>query len=91
MSKTLLNVKTDRQVKREAVKIAAQIGVPLSTVVNAFLKEFVRERKVTFSVDSTPRPEIVSIIKKASADYQKGKNISPTFSSPQKILSFLKR
>lgn len=87
----MLNVKTDKEVKREAVKVAGEIGIPLSTVVNAFLKEFVRERKITFFADSLTRPNIAAMLKKASADYRKGKNISSIFSSPQKISSFLKR
>ena len=91
MSKTVLNIKTDREIKQEAVKIAGEIGVPLSTVVNAFLKEFVRERKVTFSSDPSLRPRVAALLKRASADYWEGKNVSPVVSSPRKISSFLKQ
>jgi DNA-damage-inducible protein J len=48
--KTILNVKTDKDLKKKARKIAEKIGVPLSTVVNSFLKQFVRDEEVIFSV-----------------------------------------
>ena len=47
--KTLLNVKTDKDVKEKAQKIAKGIGLPLSSVINAYLKEFIRSKEVTFS------------------------------------------
>ena len=37
---TILNIKTDKKLKAEAQKVSAELGVPLSTVVNAFLKQF---------------------------------------------------
>lgn len=46
---TQLLIKTDKQLKEDAKKIAKKIGVPLSTVINAFLRQFVRDEEVTFS------------------------------------------
>ena len=46
---TILNVKTDKELKKNAQKVAKKLGVPLSTVVNSFLKQFIRDEEVTFS------------------------------------------
>lgn len=47
---TTLTVKTDKKLRDAARKTARELGLPLTTVVNAMLKQFVREGEVTFSV-----------------------------------------
>ena len=89
MSKTLINIKTDTKVKKEAQKIAKELGVPLSTVVNAYLKEFVRERSVRLSLDPQPRPEVAKMLREASEDFKKGRNVSPVLVSPKEISEYL--
>ena len=88
--KTVLNVKTDKDVKYKAQKIAKDIGLPLSTVVNAYLKEFVRERAVRFCVEPEIRPEVGKLLRKASEDYKNRKNISKPFKNTKDILVYLR-
>lgn len=87
--KTMINIKTDKEVKEQAQKIAKEIGLPLSTVVNAYLKEFVRERAVRFSVEPEVRPEVGKLLKQASADYKKRKNITGPFKTAEEIDAYL--
>ncbi len=47
--KTTLTIKTDKELRDKAKKTAKELGVPLSTVMNAMLKQFVREKQITFS------------------------------------------
>ena len=89
MSKTLINIKTDTKVKKEAQKIAKELGVPLSTVVNAYLREFVRERSVRLSLDPQPRPEVAKMLREASEDFKKGKNISGPFETAEEMIKSL--
>ncbi len=42
--KTILNVKTEVAVKRDAQKLAYELGLSLSTVVNAYLRQFIRDK-----------------------------------------------
>jgi addiction module RelB/DinJ family antitoxin len=83
--KTVINIKADKKVKEEAQRIAKELGLPLSTVINAYLKEFIREKQVRFSAKPQLRPEVEKLLKKASQDYRKGKNISGPFSTGQDI------
>lgn len=53
-TKTLLTVKTDKKLKTSAKEVAEEIGVPLSTVINAFLRQFIRDREVKFSASHNP-------------------------------------
>lgn len=71
---TILNIKTDKRLKAEAQKVAEEIGVPLSTVMNAFLKQFVRDKEITFSANKhRPTPYLIGLIKEAQEEYSTGK------------------
>ena len=50
-TKTIINIKTEKSLKRAAQETAEELGVPLSTAINAFLKQFVRDKEITFSVN----------------------------------------
>ena len=70
---TILNVKTDKKLKAEAKKVAAELGVPLSTVINAFLKQFVREKEITLSANTLhPTPYLIECIEEARKEYAAG-------------------
>ena len=70
---TILNIKTDKKLKAEAQKIAGEIGVPLSTVINAFLKQFVRDKEITFSANELrPTPYLIECIEEARREYEAG-------------------
>ena len=50
MKKTAqLQVKIDPQLKVEAALVAEEMGLTLSGVITAFLKQLVRDRAVTFT------------------------------------------
>jgi addiction module RelB/DinJ family antitoxin len=77
-TQTILNIKTDKKLKAEAQKVAGELGVPLSTVLNAFLKQFVREKEITFSANQyRPTPYLVGLIEEARKEYEAGDYIGP--------------
>ncbi len=89
MSKTVLNIKTDVEVKREAQKLAKKIGVPLSTIVNAQLKQFISERKIEFREPLVPSAYLTKVLEKA--EKAREKEYSPVFSSAEEAVAWLKR
>ncbi len=48
---TTLTIKTPRKLRDEAKKTAQEIGVPLTTVVNSMLKQFVRDQRLVLEVE----------------------------------------
>lgn len=68
MEKTLLNIKTDRKLKRDAQKAARELGLPLGTIVNAYLRELIREKRVVFSVPPVPNARTRRFLEKISRD-----------------------
>lgn len=67
-SKTTITIKTDKKLRDAAKRRAAQFGIPLTTVMNAQLAEFVRSD--TFELSLTPRPEKLAAWAAMSREYR---------------------
>ena len=87
--KAVITLKTDREVKHTAQKLAADLGLTLSAVVNASLRQFIRDSGVHFSRNYVMTPELEKIIEKARSDRLAGKNISPIFDSAEDLIKSL--
>ena len=87
MSKTVLNVKTDVEVKKAAQKLAKEIGVPLSTIVNAQLKQFIADRRVEFSAPLVPSKYLRGVLDKA--EKATAKDYSPAFTDMDEAAKWL--
>lgn len=87
--KAIINIKVSKTLKHDAQELADEIGVPLTTVISASLKEFVRSRSLTISAFPRLRPEIEKELSQAITDYKRGKNISKTFAKPSEVADHL--
>jgi len=74
--KTILNVKTDEVLKKEAQMVAKDLGLPLGTIINDFLKSFVVEKRVVFGEHPELNIQTQKIVDEAIADSKKGKNLT---------------
>ncbi len=75
--KTQVNLKIDNDVKKQAQKKAKDLGLSLSSVVNATLKQFARSGELSLS--STPRmtPYLEELVLEARKEYAEGKTSGP--------------
>jgi antitoxin component of RelBE/YafQ-DinJ toxin-antitoxin module len=89
MNTAILNIKTDPDTKQRLKTFAAQVGLPVSALLNAQIKQMLRNGKVEFSTSLEPTPYLEAIIKEAEADYKAGKNIVIT-ESDEETLNFLR-
>lgn len=89
LDKTIINLKVSKSLKQDAQDLADEIGVPLTTVITAGLKEFVRSRSLTVSAFPRLKPEIEKELGEAITDYKKGRNVSKTYSSPDEVAAHL--
>ena len=87
--KTLINIKADKEVKEGAQALAQELGLPLSVVVNAYLKDFIRNRGITISAMPHMSRQLEAIIGRAEKDFAAKKNISPAFSSAKDAIRYL--
>jgi len=77
-TKTILNIKTEKSLKKAAQETAGELGVPLGTAINAFLKQFVREKELILSAHTyKPTPYLQRILQEADAEYMRGEVAGP--------------
>lgn len=72
-TKTLITVKTDKNLKKAAQEVAEEIGISLGTLINAFLKQFVRNKEVDFSVTYKPTEYARREIAESMKDFAEGR------------------
>lgn len=89
--KTVINIKTDKETKEKAQKLAEELGVPLSTVINVYLRQFIRTREFSFSLAYSMSPDLEKIIAEAEKDIAEEKNLSPTFKNAKDAIAWLNR
>ncbi len=87
--KAIINIKADKEVKEDAQRIAEELGLSLSAVMNAYLKQFVRTREVHVSIAPRMTPELEAIIEEAEEDLRKNRNISPVLKTPEEVNQYL--
>lgn len=87
--KTMINIKADKEIKERAQGLARQLGLPLSAIINAYLRDFIYRQEVKFSLEPQIRPELEKFLEKVSKDYSRGKNIIGPFLDSRKMDIYL--
>ncbi len=91
MNYAVVVTKIDPKTKREAQETAEQLGMPLSVVIKAFLKQFVRTKTVTFSMgEEVPNEYLRQVLQQADKDLKAGK-ASPVFDNAKDAIAWLHR
>jgi len=90
MNTAVINIKTEPQVKLKAQEIAREIGVSLSSLINAYLRQFIRTKKVEFDLGEEPSPYLVKMLKKADRDIKAGR-VSPGFKTGEEAVAWLEK
>jgi len=91
MSNAVVTIKVDPQTKKEAQKTAYELGMPLSVVIKAFLKQFVKTKSVEFSArDEEPSEYLKNAIRQAEKDWKAGKT-SPAFKTGEEAVAWLEK
>ncbi len=88
--KILMAIKIDVAVKRRAQKVAADLGLTLSAVVNAMLKQLIRDRELNLSMAPKMTPYLESILAEVQQDLKTGKNLSPVLTSAKSAIRYLR-
>ena len=86
MTPVSTNIKIDPDLKRESQILFEQLGLNLSTAINMFLRQSVREQAIPFRVGN-PVPNSETL--KAIEDARKGIGLSRGFSSVAELMEDL--
>lgn len=74
--KTTTSIKLDQDVKRKAQKLAEDFGLNLSGLVNAQLRQFLRDQQLILSETPRMSPFLEQLLGPIERDIQKGRNLS---------------
>lgn len=92
MNTASIFVKTDPRVKEEAKKTAEELGFSLSSIINAFLRQFVKTKTINFSALSEEEPSdyLIETLKKSEEDIKLGR-VSPDFHDTKEAIAWLNK
>lgn len=85
---TTMSFKIDKDLKASAQKTAANIGIPVSTLINAYLRDFVATGRVEFTATEQMTPQMERIIAEAEKDIAEGNLVGP-FNSTEEFIAYL--
>ena len=86
MSATTMNIRVDSEVKDSAKKIFSELGLDLTTAVNIFLRQSIRENGIPFDLRlDIPNQETKKTIKEA----EQGLGMSKSFKSANDLFDDL--
>jgi len=85
----VISIKTDQEVKKNAQKLAKELGLSLSDVLNSSLRNFVKTREVYFSAMPRMTLELERILGGIEEDVKETENLSKSLSSSAEVNSYL--
>ncbi|HZQ29714.1 MAG TPA: hypothetical protein VFA93_01380 [Patescibacteria group bacterium] len=86
---TVIHIKADREVKENAARTAKDLGLSLSDVINASLRNFIRTREIVFSHTPQMTPEFEKYLGKVEEDIKNDRNIAGPFYSAEEMDKYL--
>lgn len=90
MKTAILNVKVDEQVKKRAQAVAGSFGIPLSTLVNAYLMELAETEQIHFTAVEVMTHQMEEIIEQAQRDIEASDTVGP-FDTAKEAIDYLKK
>lgn len=89
MKTAVLSIKVDEQVKKQAQVVAGSFGIPLSTLVNAYLTELATTGQIHFSAVEIMTPKMEKLIEQVEKEIQAG-DVSEPFNTAEEAIAYLK-
>jgi addiction module RelB/DinJ family antitoxin len=88
MNTTSIHIKIEPQIKQEAQKIASELGLSLSAVTKALLKQFIRTKRLSVGErEEIPNAYLRRSLAQSERDIKEGRAVS--FKTKDDALSFL--
>lgn len=84
---TTMLIKTNKVLKHKAQKLAKEMGLPLGTLVNNYLRNFIVDRQVVFNAP-IPNKKTIAAIEASRKEFKAGKTAGP-FNSVDEMMKSL--
>ncbi len=85
-SMATINIRTDSATKKEAERLFADFGLSMTSAINVFLRQVIREKRIPFEIGYENPNELTAKVLKET---EEGKNLSPTFDSIDELMDSL--
>ncbi len=89
MKKSVINIKTNEHTKREAKKVASELGLSLSSVINTYLLQFIRTKEIHLSAAPKISRELETLLGGIEHDIVRGRRLSHKVSSDKELRKHL--
>ena len=87
MDTAIINIRTEPLVKKKAKRVAETLGLSLSSIIDAYLRQLIRTKTVTFSAASEePTEYLLDALEESRKDIEAGRVIS--FKKPADALRY---
>lgn len=91
MNTAVIITKTDPEVKRQAQALAKELGISLSSMLNGYLRQVIKTKRVTFSSeDEEPSEYLIKLMRDGDKALKAGK-ASPSFDNAKDAIDFLEK
>jgi len=87
--KTTMHIKVDKDIKEKSAKIAQNLGLSLSTIVNASLRNFIKTETFSVSTAEQMTPYMESWLAEIEQDIKAGKNMSKSYDTAEELIKSL--
>ena len=76
MSRTItMNIRMDEDTRKKLKEFSGQVGIPATSLVNASIKQMLRNQQVILTTKLEPTSYLEQLIKEAETDYRAGRSI----------------
>jgi len=87
---TVISIRTDQNIKNAAQQVAKSVGISLSAMVNAYLRQVVATRRIELYAPEPMTPKLEGLISEVEAEL-KSNQISRKFRDVDDFLADLKK
>ncbi len=82
---TNMTIRLDKEIKEQAETLFNALGLNMTTAVNIFIRQSVRQGKIPFEISLTPNQET----QQAIDDVKNNRNLSLTFNNVKELMEDL--
>jgi len=86
-----MHIKIDQDIKNKSAKLASRLGLSLSTIVNASLRNFIKIETFSVSLGEEMTPYMESWLAEIEHDKKAGKNVNGPFDSIMALKAHLSK
>lgn len=87
MNTEVITVKIDQKTKKDAQKVADDLGFSLSSLIKAYLRDLIKTKTIRFSIAEEPSEYLLEMLRKSDADIKAGRvRVFKNFAEEKKFL-----